>query len=138
MVNNNGFHIADQFKRVFSETHKDQIQKLIHESRQEAFAQAKEILKGQTLNSVMRAILGDENPQNPIRKDQDSPSINQNNVSKDLSDKPQNQAIQNKPALSDRILEEIEAIREQILRNEELLSQIKPLIGHQKATEDKR
>ncbi len=40
------------------------------------------------------------------------------------------------PVLNDRILEEIEAIREQIRRNELLLSQIKPFVQTSKVQEE--
>lgn len=134
MVQHAEAYIAQEFKRVFSELYSDQIQQIVDESRQEAFARAKEILKERALNSVLTLVIGDESEQKQgIKKS--TPSSLKKDVRADRpADLHSSDKIPPKPALSDRILEEIEAIREQILRNEELLSQIKPLIGLPKKT----
>ena len=131
-------HSIDQFQRAFCEIYYDEIQQLILESRQEAFMQAKTILKERALDFFMQTIAGEGTPKAPsaIEKKGSSPipkAIEKNSVDSRLSE-----TNTHRPALGDRILEEIEAIREQILRNEALLSQIKPLIGSQQTTEDKR
>ena len=129
MVQHAEAHIAEEFKRVFSELYKDKIQKLIHESREEAFVQAKEILKDRALNSVLTIAIGDNSERNQDASTSLPPSLKKDIHTEQPSNINTGEKTPHKPALSDRILEEIEAIREQILRNEELLSQIKPLIG---------
>ena len=134
MVQNTETHIAEEFKRVFSEFYNEQIQQLIDESRQEAFAQAKEILKDRALNSLLTVVIGDDLEQNKGSIEKKAPSLKKEVRADRPTDLQSGGKTPHKPALSDRILEEIEAIREQILRNEELLSQIKPLIGLPKTT----
>ncbi|MBX2821902.1 MAG: hypothetical protein KTR29_19565 [Rhodothermaceae bacterium] len=136
MVHHTETHITEEFKRIFSELHNDLIQQLVHESRLEAFAQAKEILKNRALNSFLSEVMGDESEQYQSLERKKTPSINKEVRADRPTDKQSSDTIPHKPALSDRILEEIEAIREQILRNEELLSQIKPLIGLPKTTSE--
>ena len=136
MVQRTDTHITEEFKRIFSELHNDLIQRLVHESRLEAFAQAKEILKDRALNSLLTEVMGDESGQYQSLERKKAPSINKEVRADRPTDKQSSDTIPHKPALSDRILEEIEAIREQILRNEELLSQIKPLIGLPKTTSE--
>ena len=137
MVQNPEAHIAKDFNRHFSELYSDKIQQLVHESFQEAFAQAKQILKERALNSVLTLVIENETDQRKDVYPKKHPSLKQEPGPKQLINLDAKEKTPHKPALSDRILEEIEAIREQILRNEELLSQIKPLIGLPKnATEN--
>ena len=138
MIKNANVNKVDQFQRAFCELHGDEIQQLIIESRQEAFAQAKKILKERTLNLVMQTIAGSAQPAPPVAIEKKGSSPFPKVIEKNSVDSRLNENHPHRPALGDRILEEIEAIREQILRNEELLSQIKPLLGSQQATDDKR
>ena len=138
MIQTADVHSIDQFQRAFCEMYYDEIQQLILESRQEAFTQAKIILKERALDFFMQTLAGEAVPMapSPIEK-KGSPPIPKV-IEKNSVDSRQSESQPDRPALGDRILEEIEAIREQILRNEALLSQIKPLIGSQQTTEDKR
>ncbi len=130
--------IGTQFQDAFARVYEDQIQQIIQDSRQEALATAKQILRENALNNVLEAVvtgsqdtedksstIDDPRPVQPARKKAKSEKVLQ---PKDLRNAP--------PALNDRILEEIEAIREQIQRNELLLSQIKPFVQPSKVQKE--
>ena len=130
--------IGDTFQRAFRELYNDEIAQLIRESRQEAFEHAKKIIKKRALSLFMQAIAGELLQQPAVATVRNESSSFQKALEKDSVEQRLPDSYAHRPALGDRILEEIEAIREQILRNEELLSQIKPLIGSQQTTEEKR
>lgn len=127
--------IVDKFKLAFTEVFEDQILQLIQESRKEAFEQAKEILRDQTLNTVLEAVA--------TAPDSDPSAQKASDAAADTPAQPVSSTANIKtphktdtPALNDRILQEIEAIREQILRNEQLLCQIKPFVQSSKTPEE--
>ncbi len=139
-------HIAERFQLAFSTQYRDQIQQVIQESRQEAFARAKQLLKDESLNRLLETMAARPKP-DPVATTSTSSPVPHIPANEELktSVKKRPQASPTKPstsskpdpetdgavftpALSDRILNEIEAIRAQILRNEQLLSQIKPLL----------
>ena len=136
MDNSEQTRVTDEFQLAFSKVCQSQIQRVIQESREEAFAEAKQILRDQSLNSVLAAAVDHADGK------QQSPS--------DSSKRLRNRHVQKKaetiqklekkknglPALNDRILQEIEAIREQIMRNEQLLSQIKPMVRSVKISKE--
>ena len=135
MEKNGTDEIVTQFQNAFAKVFEDQIQQLIQDSRQEALAQAKKILRESALLKVLEAVADEsvnkaelpsktvvELPVHPsrIKANPEATSISKGAKPADTKNAP--------PALNDRILEEIEAIREQIRRNERLLSQIKPFV----------
>ncbi len=148
MENNRTNGIVDQFQHAFARIYEDQIQQLIRDSRAEALAQAKQILREKALNNVLEAVVdgtvekGAPVPDiissevvssevvtvKPIQKPRRSVKPESVSRSKETRNAP--------PVLNDRILEEIEAIREQIRRNELLLSQIKPFVQTSKVQEE--
>jgi hypothetical protein len=121
-------HSIERFQLAFSEQYQDQIHQLVQESVEEAFALAKEILRAETLNTVLAAAgaragsPGNRPPEN--RAVPHSAGQAQTEGSAETPNAPAPEPT----ALNDRILQEIEAIREQILRNEQLLGQIKPFL----------
>ena len=138
MVHDSNIHIAEQFQLGFREQYREQIQNLIQESRKEAFEQAKKILKDETLSIVLKSLSLDDRSNTAAVK---SPLLRAHRPEPSRTSSTEEQLTKNhtsNPALSERILKEIEAIREQILRNEELLSQLKPFIRPHTTTEEKR
>ncbi len=147
MQGNESPELDSQFQHAFARLFEDQIQQLIQDSRREALAQAKEILRENALNNVLQAVIGIDD-----KKEQSDDDVAEFSVRPlEKSTKSQNKAnTGGKPAkashlkdatnvppvLNDRILEEIEAIREQIRRNELLLSQIKPFVQTSKVQEE--
>ncbi len=211
MEKNGTIEIVDQFQHAFARVFEDQIQQLIQDSRKEALAAAKQILRDSALNNVLEAVVdsavrrdvasrdtigGDGdiaerntaggNPEtrktvardvaagsttvSPAAKAVSSRTVSSDSVvavdigTVDISTvvekatpspvvvelpakpsrikaKPETvlrpKAAGNAPpVLNDRILEEIEAIREQIRRNELLLSQIKPFVQMSKVQDE--
>lgn len=127
--------IVDQFQLAFTEVFEDRILQLIQESRDEAFEQAKEILRDQTLNTVLEAVVATPNTDPSVKKVSDVVADEPVRPASNAADMKTPQKPET-PALNDRILQEIEAIREQILRNEQLLSQIKPFVQPSKTPEE--
>ena len=109
-------HAIERFQLAFTSRCEAQIRRLIDETRREAFAEARDVLRRRTVKSMLdaaaRAASSGEH-----RSGQQTP-------------------VQHAPALNDRILGEIEAIREQLSRNEALFSQIKPLIRSMPVSEE--
>ena len=198
MDRNLTLEIETQFQDAFTRVFEDQIQQLIEDSRKEALAQAKQILRENALNNVLKAVVGSTveqtaktEPPAPVQKPAKAvPAVApaQKNKAPEakavlkqtetssmpgqksdvieivsvktvvkpkarVSDQPARVnvkpvKVQNMktsqvsdpnnapPVLNDRILEEIEAIREQIQRNELLLSQIKPFVQATKVQEE--
>ncbi|MEM8487155.1 MAG: hypothetical protein AAF564_16500 [Bacteroidota bacterium] len=134
--------IGHQFQRAFASACEAQIQQLIRETRQEALASAKQILRQSALQHVLESVVdgvsgADERAPAP------APGMDNVVVSpvrvKAAKTEPAKRVKRTKeapPVLNDRILEEIEAIREQIRRNELLLSQIKPFVQTSKVQEE--
>lgn len=213
MEKNETLKISEKFQHAFASVCEDQIQQLIEESRKEALAQAKQILRINALNNVLEAVVGEPAAQEVFSDDEvivpsvahkasvekkassenkasiektvekrsvqagvsvkpveaktlelktvvketiipdavvETPVIQKRNASEQESVRvkaPVRHRVQQMPAptpknlnnappvLNDRILEEIEAIREQIRRNELLLSQIKPFVQTSKVQE---
>lgn len=125
--------IVDKFQLAFTEVFEDRILKLIQESRDEAFEQAKEILRDQTLNTVLEAVVATPHTDPSLKKVSD---VAPDEPVRSVSSPAETPQKSDTPALNDRILQEIEAIREQILRNEQLLSQIKPFVKPSKTPEE--
>ena len=131
--------IIEQFQHAFATVYEDQIQKLIQDTRKEALAQAKQILRDSALNNVLEAVVDetrDARVQPVVATIEPLPTPR-----KRLDSRPQFAPRKKEnstapPLLSDRILEEIEMIRDQIKRNEQLLSQIKPLVQASKVQEE--
>ena len=140
MVPENKYQIAEEFQRVFTERYSKRILALIQETREEAFEDAKRILKAQTVRFVLTSVYGEATPSSPLHtaKEQapDEGEVEAKNVLNASTRLPISDDRASNPALSDRILKEIEAIRDQIQRNEKLLSQIKPLIRSSITSED--
>lgn len=193
MKKNGTIEIVDQFQYAFARVFENQIQQLIQDSRKEALAAAKQILRERALNSVLEAVVGSTVSRNAIEgdvasRDTVNGNVNagstiSNSVNKAVSNdtvtsdfaaivdrsvvdggvvekntpspvvvelpvkpsrikaKPEvatrSETVKNAPpVLNDRILEEIEAIREQIRRNELLLSQIKPFVQLSKVQDE--
>ena len=117
----------EQFQLAFSQVCADQIEQVIQECRSEALAQARQILRDRSLNDVVERVI------ETLPLETESDGIVGTRVKTGYR-KAQPQLAQKKDvasdsaSLNDRILAEIEAIREQIARNEELLSQIKPFV----------
>ncbi len=147
MHRNESPELVDQFQHAFTRLFEDQIQQLIQDSRKEALAQAKEILRENALNNVLQAVIGidDKKEQSdddvaefsvrPLKKTPKSYDTATAEVKSKKASRPK-EATNVPPVLNDRILEEIEAIREQIRRNELLLSQIKPFVQTSKVQEE--
>ena len=131
MEKNATLEIGEKFQHAFASVCEDQIQQLIEETRQEALAQAKQILRVNALNNVLEAVVGENLPAANASK---APDPVRHRVQQMPAPTPK-KITNAPPALNDRILEEIEAIREQIRRNELLLSQIKPFVQTSKIQE---
>ena len=135
MEKNGTIEIVDQFQDAFARVFEDQIQQLIQDSRQEALAQAKLILRENALNDVLEAVVSEtvDNKETPLEVVAELP-VQPVRIRPNPEEAPKSAGLKPKdikiapPALNDRILEEIEAIREQIQRNELLLNQIKPFV----------
>ena len=139
MANNGTIEIGSQFQHAFARVFEEQIQQLIQDSRQEALATAKEILRESALNNVLEAVVtGNKEKEEDASSMVDGPRPVQPKRKKAKPEKAlQPKELRNAPpALNDRILEEIEAIREQIQRNELLLSQIKPFVQPSKVQKE--
>ncbi len=143
MEKNGTNEIVDQFQDAFARVYEDQIQQLVRESRQEALAQAKLILRENALNNVLEAVVDgtDDKVEKPSRIVAELPvqpsriKAKSEEASTPKSATPK--VVRNAPpVLNDRILEEIEAIKKQIRRNEQLLSQIKPFVQSSKVQEE--
>ena len=132
MAHEETHRIIEKFQHRFVEVFENQIHQVIQESRQEAFSQAKEILKDRTLQEVL---------DNDTGNDANAPELDVKELSKVLEDSTVvlkqvcskeerlSPHISDQPGdVEDPLLREIEAIREQIIRNEQLLNQIKPFI----------
>lgn len=139
--------LVHQFQHAFIRVSQDQIQQLIQDSRREALAQAKEILRENALNKVLQAVIGIDDKKKKSPEDEAEISVWSLRQSEKAHQKASAAAKSKKasspeaakhapPVLNDRILEEIEAIREQIRRNELLLSQIKPFVQTSKVQEE--
>ena len=145
MEKNETAEIGNQFQRAFASACEAQIQQLIRETRQEALASAKQILRQNALQHVLESVV-DGIP--GVAQSTPAPEPVQETVAvKAVPTRGQTKAkpepVRRKthikeapPVLNDRILEEIEAIREQIRRNELLLSQIKPFVQTSKVKEE--
>ena len=125
MEKNGTINLVDQFQDAFARVFENQIQQLIEDSRLEALAQAKQILRENALHNVLEAVISGttDADSEPIQRIKATPE----EATTPLGPRPE--VIKTAPpVLNDRILEEIEAIREQIQRNELLLSKIKPFV----------
>ena len=117
-----------QFQLSFRESCNPQIQRLIGESRKEAFAEAKSILRDQTLKTVLQVALNQMGlADNVVERRPVRTRPGRVQSKKEIEQKRGN-SIGGTPTLSDRVFQEIEAIQEKILKNEQLLNQIKPLV----------
>ncbi|MFK7848037.1 MAG: hypothetical protein AB8G77_22305 [Rhodothermales bacterium] len=182
MEKNGTIEIVDQFQDAFARVFEDQIQQLIQDSRKEALAAAKQILRENALHNVLEAVVGSAGGNDiaesdiaiadlanssmhsaneavssravpyeavatvdvgtVVEKTTSSPAVVELPVKPSrIKAKPETatrskEAGSAPPMLNDRILEEIEAIREQIRRNELLLSQIKPFVQLSKVQDE--
>ena len=130
MKNNVVLEMGNQFQVAFTRAYKRQIHRLIEETRREALIAAKTVLKKNAVNTVLEVAAGERPlPESPRPVDR-SVEHAVSEVKKVRRNQPAKAAPAQKaaPVLNHRILEEIEAIREQIRRNELLLSQIKPFV----------
>lgn len=133
--------IGVQFQRAFASACEAQIQQLIRETRQEALASAKQILRQSALQHVLESAVdgvSGANGRSPA-PEPDMDEVVVSPVRVKTKTEPVKRVKRTKeapPVLNDRILEEIEAIREQIRRNELLLSQIKPFVQTSKVQEE--
>ncbi len=133
--------IGHQFQRAFASACEVQIQQLIRETRQEALASAKQILRQNALQHVLESVVdgisGADDRAPAPEVDLDEVMVSPVRVkAKSEPAKRIKRTNEAPPVLNDRILEEIEAIREQIRRNELLLSQIKPFVQTSKVQEE--
>ena len=135
MEKNGTINLVDQFQDAFARVFENQIHQLIEDSRLEALAQAKQILRENALHNVLEAVISgttdaDSEPIQNVAELQVQPlriKATPEEATTPLGPRPE--VIKTAPpVLNDRILEEIEAIREQIQRNELLLSKIKPFV----------
>ena len=141
MRKNETAEIGNQFQRAFASACEAQIQQLIRETRKEALASAKQILRQNALQHVLESVV-DGIP--GVAQSTPAPEpVKESVAASPVKAKPKPEPVRRTkhikeapPVLNDRILEEIEAIREQIRRNELLLSQIKPFVQTSKVNEE--